>query len=192
MSSAALGAIEGRPRSYGPALDAITIILVLSIVLLGLIMVTSASITVAGRDGDPFFYLERQLLLLLVGVVLAAVTFSIPSQRLEQCALPLLLIAGFMLFVVLVPGLGHVVNGSRRWLRLAGLSFQVSEAARVLTLIYIASYAVRYWRSSRCCCCSSRISAPLPCCSSPASGCCFWPEPGCAMCSRCCSPWAAP
>ncbi|MGA2024771.1 MAG: putative lipid II flippase FtsW [Steroidobacteraceae bacterium] len=144
MSSATLGAIEARTRSHGPALDGITIMLVTSIVLLGLIMVTSASITVAGRDGDPFFYLERQLLLLLVGVVLAAVTFSIPSQRLEQCALPLLLIAGFMLFVVLVPGLGHLVNGSRRWLRLAGLSFQVSEAARVLTLIYIASYAVRY------------------------------------------------
>ena len=46
--------------------------------------------------------------------------------------------------MVLVPGLGHVVNGSRRWLHLAGVSFQVSELARVLALIYIASYAVRY------------------------------------------------
>jgi cell division protein FtsW len=46
--------------------------------------------------------------------------------------------------VVLVPGLGHVVNGSRRWLHIAGLNFQVSEAARVLALIYVASYAVRY------------------------------------------------
>ena len=42
-----------------------------------------------------------------------------------------------------MPGLGHSVNGSRRWLRLAGLNFQVSELARVLVLIYIASYAVR-------------------------------------------------
>jgi len=53
------------------------------------------------------------------------------------------LTAILMLVMVLIPGLGHVANGSRRWLHLAGVSFQVSEAARVLTLIYIASYAVR-------------------------------------------------
>ncbi len=44
---------------------------------------------------------------------------------------------------MLVPGLGHVVNGSRRWIRFAGFNFQASEAARVLVLVYIASYAVR-------------------------------------------------
>ena len=70
-------------------------------------------------------------------------------SRLEQLALPLLLLAVALLLLVLVPGLGHVVNGSRRWLRLAGMNFQVSEAARVLTLIYIASYAVRYEEALR-------------------------------------------
>ncbi|HEY5019630.1 MAG TPA: putative lipid II flippase FtsW [Steroidobacteraceae bacterium] len=144
MSSATLAMPETKPRGGGPALDIPLITLALSIVLLGLIMVTSASITIAGRDGDPFAYLERQLLLVLVGGALAGVTFSIPTQRLEQLALPLLLLAGALLLSVLLPGLGHVVNGSRRWLRLAGASFQVSEAARVLTLIYIASYAVRF------------------------------------------------
>jgi cell division protein FtsW len=144
MSSAALAMPEAKARSRGPALDAPLIILATSIVLLGLIMVTSASITIAGRDGDPFAYLERQLLLVLAGAALAGLTFSIPSQRLEQLALPLLLLAGAMLLFVLLPGLGHVVNGSRRWLRLAGMNFQVSEGARVLTLIYIASYAVRF------------------------------------------------
>jgi len=48
-----------------------------------------------------------------------------------------------MLVLVLLPGLGHSVNGSRRWLRLAGLNFQASEAARVLLLIYLCSYLVR-------------------------------------------------
>jgi cell division protein FtsW len=144
MSSAALAMPEAKARSRGPALDGPMVMLALSIVLLGLIMVTSASITIAGRDGDPFAYLERQLLLVLAGTALAALTFSIPSQRLEQLALSLLLIAGAMLMFVLLPGLGHVVNGSRRWLRLAGMNFQVSEGARVLTLIYIASYAVRF------------------------------------------------
>ncbi|MGA2562510.1 MAG: putative lipid II flippase FtsW [Steroidobacteraceae bacterium] len=149
MSAASLTLAEPRLRDRGPALDGITIVLTVSLVLLGLIMVTSASITVAGRDGDPFFYLERQLLLVLIGSALAGVTFAIPSHKLEQWAPPLLLIAVALLCIVLLPGLGHVVNGSRRWLRLAGMSFQASEAARVLTLIYIASYAVRYEEALR-------------------------------------------
>jgi len=144
MSSNTLAMSDTKARGGGPALDIPMITLALSIVLLGLIMVTSASITIAGRDGDPFAYLERQLLLVLVGGALAGFTFSIPSQRLEQLALPLLLLAVALLLCVLLPGLGHMVNGSRRWLRLAGVNFQVSEAARVLTLIYIASYAVRF------------------------------------------------
>ena len=53
------------------------------------------------------------------------------------------LIAVGLLFFVLIPGLGHVVNGSRRWIRVMGFNFQASELARVLTLIFIASYAVR-------------------------------------------------
>jgi cell division protein FtsW len=142
--SASLAMAQDRVRARGPVLDGPLLILASSIVLLGLIMVTSASITIAGRDGDPFAYLERQLLLVVSGALLAALTFSVPMQRLEQLAMPLLLFAAGLLLLVLVPGLGHVVNGSRRWLRVAGINFQVSEAARVLTLIYIASYSVRF------------------------------------------------
>ncbi|MBV9343494.1 MAG: putative lipid II flippase FtsW [Gammaproteobacteria bacterium] len=125
-------------------LDPVTIALVLGIVLLGLVMVTSASVSVASQEsGQPFFYLERQLCLTLIGVGCAALLFALPTALIERAALPLLALAGLLLVVVLVPGLGHVVNGSRRWLRLAGANFQVSELARVLVLIYVASYAVR-------------------------------------------------
>ena len=48
-----------------------------------------------------------------------------------------------LLLLVLIPGVGHVVNGSRRWIRVAGIGFQVSEATRVMVLVFIASYAVR-------------------------------------------------
>jgi cell division protein FtsW len=145
MSSATLTMKQEIPQqARGPALDAPLLILALGILLLGLVMVTSASITIAGHEGDPFAYLERQLLLVLAGIALATITFSIPTQRLEQLALPLLMVAAVLLLLVLVPGLGHVVNGSRRWLRLGSINFQVSEAARVLTLIYIASYALRF------------------------------------------------
>jgi cell division protein FtsW len=131
-------------RNRALHIDAVTVALVAAIVLLGLIMVTSASISIATREGgDPFAFLERQLMLCLVGFVLAAMVFCVRTEFLEKMAWPLLIAAVVLLFVVLIPGLGHTVNGSRRWIRVLGFNFQASELARVLTLIFIASYAVR-------------------------------------------------
>jgi cell division protein FtsW len=149
MSTAATPKTAAVERSKGSVLDLPTLLLALAILLLGLIMVASASITIAGRDGDPFAFLERQLVLVLFGLLAAVLCFALPTRRLEQAALPLLWIAIAMLLALFVPGLGHAVNGSRRWLRVAGVNFQASEAARVLTLIYLASYAVRYQEALR-------------------------------------------
>jgi cell division protein FtsW len=125
-------------------IDRITVGLVLSILLLGLVMVTSASISIASQEtGDVFYYLERQLILTVLGCTVAALLFCLPTRLIERVSTPLLIVAIALLFVVLVPGLGHVVNGSRRWIRILGFNFQASELARVLVLIYLASYAVR-------------------------------------------------
>ena len=125
-------------------IDAVTVAIVLAIALLGLVMVTSASVSIASKDtGETFFYLERQLVLMLIGGAFAVLLFCIPTQLLEKVSVPLLVVAIAMLMLVFVPGLGHTVNGSRRWLQLAGLNFQASELARVLVIIYLASYAVR-------------------------------------------------
>jgi len=126
-------------------IDVLMLLLVSAILLLGLVMVTSASISVAAHEsGDPFAYLQKQLVLLAAGAALAVLVFLVPISVIERCAMPLLIIAGAMLVLVLIPGLGHVVNGSRRWLRLPGINFQASEAARVLVLVYIAHYCVRF------------------------------------------------
>ena len=134
--------MSGRTR--GLHIDAVALSLVAAIVLFGLIMVTSASISIASKEsGNAFLYLERQLVLCLTGFVLAAIVFCVRTEYLEKMAWPLLIVAVALLFFVLIPGLGHVVNGSRRWIRVLGFNFQASELARVLTLIFIASYAVR-------------------------------------------------
>ncbi|HEY2339175.1 MAG TPA: putative lipid II flippase FtsW [Steroidobacteraceae bacterium] len=145
MNKAALiGFDRSAARAVPVHLDPVTLALIASIVLLGLVMVTSASVSIASEDsGQAFYYLERQLLLTLIGLGCAALLFAVPSALLERAAVPLLAIAIVLLMLVLVPGLGHAVNGSRRWLRLSGANFQVSELARVLVLIYLASYAVR-------------------------------------------------
>jgi cell division protein FtsW len=125
-------------------IDAVALSLVAAIVLLGLVMVTSASISIASKDGgNSFAFLQRQLVLCVVGFVLAALVFCVRTEHLEKMAWPLLIVAVALLFIVLIPGLGHVVNGSRRWIRLIGFNFQASELARVLVLIFLASYAVR-------------------------------------------------
>lgn len=125
-------------------IDWVTVGLVAAILLLGLVMVTSASISIASKEtGDVFFYLERQLILSVIGCLAAAFVFCLPTRLLERISTPLLIAAGILLLMVFVPGLGHSVNGSRRWIRLVGFNFQVSELTRVFVLIYIASYAVR-------------------------------------------------
>jgi len=125
-------------------IDPVLVALALGIVLLGLVMVTSASISMASQSsGEPFLYLERQLILTLLGAAAAALVFCVRLEQLERASMPLLVFAAVLLVLVLVPGLGHAVNGSRRWLRIAGANFQVSELVRVIVLIYIASYAVR-------------------------------------------------
>jgi cell division protein FtsW len=139
-------AVQGTLRAArgGVRLDPVTISLVLAIVLFGLIMVTSASISTAARTAsDPFFFAERQLVLTLVGLGVAGIVFLVPTETIERLSTPLLLLAFVLLVLVLLPGIGHVVNGSRRWIRLPGVNFQASELTRVLLLIYVASYAVR-------------------------------------------------
>ena len=125
-------------------IDTVTLSLTLAILLFGLVMVTSASISIAGQyTGNPSYFLERQLIAAAIGVAGAVFVFCFRCDRLERLSPWLLLGAIVLLIAVLVPGLGERVNGGRRWLHLAGLSFQVSELARVLVLIYIASYATR-------------------------------------------------
>ncbi|NBU26184.1 MAG: putative lipid II flippase FtsW [Gammaproteobacteria bacterium] len=131
-------------RSGRIHLDLVTLGIVSAIVLLGLVMVTSASMAIASRDGgEPFAFLERQLLLVAGGCFAAAIAFSVRTELLERWATPLLGVALLMLVLVAIPGVGHMVNGSRRWLRIAGISIQVSEVTRVIALVWVASYAVR-------------------------------------------------
>lgn len=143
MNSTALN-LPRTGRDGGLKLDPLLIGIVLSILLFGLVMVTSASISIAAHGGgDPFSYLRSQLILALAGAVLAAVLCAVPTSLLQQFATPLLLAAALLLLAVLIPGIGHEVNGSRRWVRLAGFNLQASEVARIFVLTWIASYAVR-------------------------------------------------
>jgi cell division protein FtsW len=115
-----------------------------ALALLGAVMVASASITMADRVFDqPFYYLVRQLVYLGVGGLAAAFCVLMPLRAWEQASPLLLTFAASLLVAVLLPGVGHEVNGATRWLRMGMFNLQASEPARLLILVYLCSYVAR-------------------------------------------------
>jgi cell division protein FtsW len=133
---------SGQPRRL--VLDPWLVGTVAALLLIGLIMVASASIGISEKEtGHAFHYFQRQLFYVLAGLVAAGVGLAVPTRIWEEYSVYLLGGAFLLLVMVLIPGIGYEVNGSRRWIRLGFMNFQVSEAARVMLLMYVASYAVR-------------------------------------------------
>ncbi len=110
----------------------------------GFVILASASISISDNAaGNPFFYIQRQLLAAAIGGVAGAICLFIPMQVWQSLG-PLLLLTGLaLLIVVLVPGIGYEVNGSTRWVRVGFMNLQVSEPARLCFLMYLAGYLVR-------------------------------------------------
>lgn len=124
--------------------DTTLLTIVLALLLGGFVVLASASISVSDNaTGDPFFYVQRQLLAAAIGAIGGFVCLFIPMQVWRTLG-PLMLLAGLgLLLVVLLPGVGYEVNGSRRWIRVGIMNLQVSEPARLCFIIYLAGYLVR-------------------------------------------------
>jgi len=144
-AAASLAYSRSAGRQPRLAIDPVIVAVTLGLLLIGLVMVGSASIAIAERQAaDPLIFLERQLLSSLAGIALAGAMLAVPLSLWERAA-PVMLAVGFALLVlVLLPGIGHEVNGSRRWIRLGPVNFQPSEVARVALLAYTCAYAVRF------------------------------------------------
>jgi len=131
-------------------MDAVLVTIVVALLLGGFVILASASISVSDNaTGNPFFYLQRQLVAAAIGGAAGFVCLFVPMPVWRSIG-PLLLFAGFMLLVlVLLPGVGYEVNGSTRWVRVGIMNLQVSEPARLCFLLYIAGYLVRRNKSVR-------------------------------------------
>ena len=114
------------------------------ILVIGLVMVASASISLADKTtGNPFYYLARQLVFTAVGGGLGLLMYLLPLSWWQRSGYLLLMLAFALLVMVLVPGIGRHVNGSIRWVVMGPFRLQVSEPARLLIFIYLAGYIVR-------------------------------------------------
>ena len=112
---------------------------------LGVVMVGSASVAIGENLGvGPFHYLVRHVLFIGVGLVLAVVVMRTELKTVEKYNQLLLLGCFVLLLLPWLPGLGVSVNGARRWINLGVSRFQVVEAVKVIYIVWLASYLVRF------------------------------------------------
>lgn len=122
--------------------DTTLLYLMLALMSLGLILVTSASMPVAERLFDnPLHFATRHAIYLIMALVVAGITLSIPMLTWQRINPFMLLCAILLLLAVLF--IGHSVNGSRRWIKLGPLTLQAAEPAKLFFFCYLAGYLVR-------------------------------------------------
>jgi cell division protein FtsW len=129
-----------------PGLDGMLIAAVVVLVGLGIVMVSSASMHLGARSGDPLHFVNRHLFALLLGVVAAYGLFRVPTALWHRASTPLYFFGLVLLVLVFVPGLGREANGAMRWIAAGPMSLQTSEFMKIFVVLYMAGYLVRRQR----------------------------------------------
>ena len=136
-----------RPPRPTAEIDFGLLWLVFGLLLFGLVMVYSASLDTAAASRavayNGEFFLMRQGLYILLGLLFGAMLFRVPTRVLQQLALPLFLAGLFLLVIVLIPGIGREENGARRWIPLPIGNLQPAELMKVAVILYAADFTTR-------------------------------------------------
>ncbi len=134
-------ATVGEGRILLPELDYPLIIAAVALLGLGLVMVASASMH---RISDaPFYYMNRHLIAIALGLVGCLIVTQIPVTYWERSGALLYFVGLLLLVLVLIPGVGREANGATRWIPLGVFNLQSSEFMKLFMVIYIAGYLVR-------------------------------------------------
>jgi cell division protein FtsW len=142
QTRASATAQQNAPRDFGPVFI-VAVVVVLNVI--GLVMVLSASSVESLREyGSSWFFFERQIAWVAAGAGMFIIGVRFDHRRLRAIAVPLLLVAVSLLLLVLVPGLGVTVYGSRRWLGSGAVRFQPSELAKLALAVFIAHLLTRH------------------------------------------------
>ncbi len=138
--------MTGRQRHYdGTVIAAATLL-----VGFGTVMVYSSSTFYAMRDTqDPYYFLKRHVVYAAVGAFIAFLATQFDYRVWRKLAYPLLVLTLVSLVLVLFPAFGMRINGARRWLRLASLSFQPGELAKFAAVLYLAHSLTRKVRTEK-------------------------------------------
>jgi cell division protein FtsW len=127
--------------------DELLVWVFIGLLSVGLVMVYSASIATAEGSKftgfQPGYYLLRHGMFIVVGLVAGLFAFQVPVQLWQSYAPYLFMFGAALLVLVLIPGIGREVNGSRRWLSLVVINLQPSELMKLFAVMYAADYTVR-------------------------------------------------
>jgi cell division protein FtsW len=125
----------GRERGF----DFIGLGLTLVLVLLGIVMVYSASSRLAAeRYHNSFYFVQKQAAFAALGFLALAVFRYIPYQLYRRWIYWIMGASALSLMLVLIPGLGTRVGGASRWFRLGGISFQPAEFSKLVLILFLA------------------------------------------------------
>lgn len=134
---------ESRELAKGP-IDVTFCLLVLLLTAIGLVMLLSASFPSAYYEANPskhnpLYYFERQAIFAVLGTAVMLLVSKFNYQRLRGVGKILLYISVVLLLLVLIPGIGEIRNGARRWIGMGPLTFQPSEIAKAAIVVYFAN-----------------------------------------------------
>lgn len=138
-------AINQKPRVVAD-FDLTLVWSALLLLSIGLVMVYSASIAIAEAQFGPDragYYLWRHSAYLGLGLIMGLIAFQVPMQVWQKYIAYLFMIGVLLLILVLVPGIGHEVNGSQRWISLYVVNIQPSEYIKFFMVLYAADYVNR-------------------------------------------------
>lgn len=139
--------LSRKERITAPAYDQGLLWVSLLLLGFGLVMVYSASIALAEADKmtghQNTYYLIRHAIYLVISCIAAFAVFQIPTKLWQEVAPYLFLLGLALLILVLIPGVGREINGSRRWIPLLVVTLQPSEFMKLFSAMYVADYTVR-------------------------------------------------
>ncbi len=111
---------------------------------IGLVMIASASSAVAElNQGNTFYYFIRHMIYIAIALCAGWLTLLVPMSVWQRYSGWLLVVAFVVLILVLIPGIGREVNGSRRWIGVGIINIQPSELAKLFMVIFLAGFLVR-------------------------------------------------
>ena len=124
--------------------DFILLLSTFTLLAIGLVMISSASMDYASqRYGDPFYHTRRHAIYLIIALIAGFIASKVSVELWQRSDKYLLLISFIILTLIIIPGVGITANNATRWLAIGPLTLQGSEVAKLCVIVYLGSYLVR-------------------------------------------------
>ena len=125
-------------------LDSLFLACVTSLIIIGLVMVTSSTVDfAAAKFSNPLFFFKKQLIFIILGILILYIITHIKTDFYYDYGQYFLLLSFIISLLVHIPGLGVTINGATRWIDLGFFTLQVSEVSRLFFFIWLSGYITR-------------------------------------------------